>query len=282
MPRTVIRPDPTSSRLEHHVCPYVIINSIRLTHREVWVFQYGVFEDSLLWDATFHYPCNESVYFIIKNSGVHENSPTTPLEMNAFHTSEKISLQYNQQDATFSWSIYFDKLIYMFQAVSPPIIRSTKLYIQRQVLSNQYCCLLLSWMRWNSVPSHRDKHVIDVHFTVHRNKFPYSKLTRSTNFSYFSLEWNSTCFVQLLSPSSGVCNLKQSNGVCHTMYVWHIPLLYIRWRTPDDGKQIRSKVSQLKTQLVLWIFILFKVTTCFGLYHQAIIRSQVNNGTCWS
>jgi hypothetical protein len=36
--------------------------------------------------------------------------------------------------------------------------------------------------------------------------------------------------------------------------------------------QISSKDSQLKTQLVLWIFILFKVTTCFGLYHQAIIR----------
>jgi len=29
----------------------------------------------------------------------------------------------------------------MFQAVPPPIIRSTKLYIQRQVLSDQYCCL---------------------------------------------------------------------------------------------------------------------------------------------
>jgi len=53
-----------------------------------------------------------------------------------------ISLKYNQQDATFSQSIYFYKLLYMFQAVPPPIIRSTKLYIQRQVLSNQYCCLL--------------------------------------------------------------------------------------------------------------------------------------------
>jgi len=56
-----------------------------------------------------------------------------------------------QQDATFSRSIYFYKLLYMFQAVSPPISRSTKLYIQRQVLSNQYCCLLLTWMRWNVV-----------------------------------------------------------------------------------------------------------------------------------
>jgi len=38
------------------------------------------------------------------------------------------SLKYNQQDATFSWSIYFYKLLYMFQAVPPPIIRSTKLH----------------------------------------------------------------------------------------------------------------------------------------------------------
>jgi hypothetical protein len=43
-------------------------------------------------------------------------------------------IKYNQQDAIFSRSIYFYKLLYMFQAVSPPIIRSTKLYIQRQVL----------------------------------------------------------------------------------------------------------------------------------------------------
>jgi len=41
-----------------------------------------------------------------------------------------ISLKYNQQDARFSLSIYFYKLLYMFQAVPPPIIRSTKLYIQ--------------------------------------------------------------------------------------------------------------------------------------------------------
>ena len=54
----------------------------------------------------------------------------------------------------FSRSIYFYKLLYMFQAVPPPIIKITKLYIQRQVLSNQYCCLLLSWMRWNSTEFH--------------------------------------------------------------------------------------------------------------------------------
>jgi hypothetical protein len=65
--------------------------------------------------------------------------------------STSISLKCNQKDATFSRSIYFYKLLYMFQAVPLPIIRSTKLYIQRRVVSNQYCCLLLSWMRWNSM-----------------------------------------------------------------------------------------------------------------------------------
>jgi hypothetical protein len=45
-----------------------------------------------------------------------------------------ISLNYNQQDAPFSLSIYFYKSLYIFQAVPPSIIRSTKLYIQRQVL----------------------------------------------------------------------------------------------------------------------------------------------------
>jgi hypothetical protein len=58
-----------------------------------------------------------------------------------------ITLKYN--NATFSRSIYLYKLLYVFQTVPLPTIRSTKQYIQRQVLSNQYYCLLLSWMRWN-------------------------------------------------------------------------------------------------------------------------------------
>ena len=61
-----------------------------------------------------------------------------------------ISLKYNQKGATFSLSIYFSKLLYMFQAVPPPIIRSTKLYIQRQVLSNQCCC----YRGWNGTEFH--------------------------------------------------------------------------------------------------------------------------------
>jgi len=68
-----------------------------------------------------------------------------------FHERKYESLKYNQQDATFSPSIYFYKLLYMFLAVPPPIIRSTKLYIQCQVVSNQYCCLLLSWSSISSM-----------------------------------------------------------------------------------------------------------------------------------
>jgi len=41
---------------------------------------------------------------------------------------------YNQHDATFL--DLFLQTLYMFQAVTPPIIRSTQLYIQLQVLSN--------------------------------------------------------------------------------------------------------------------------------------------------
>jgi len=42
------------------------------------------------------------------------------------------------------------------------------------------------------------------------------KPTRCTNFLNLFLEWNSTCFGQVLCPSSGVFHCKHSNGVCHT------------------------------------------------------------------
>ena len=41
-----------------------------------------------------------------------------------FREERSLSLKYYQQDATFPQSIYFYKLLYMFQAVPPPIIRS--------------------------------------------------------------------------------------------------------------------------------------------------------------
>ena len=50
--------------------------------------------------------------------------------------------------------IYSCKTVYMFWAVFPSIIRSSKLRIQQRYLSNSCCYLLLSGMRWNAVPSH--------------------------------------------------------------------------------------------------------------------------------
>ena len=96
----------------------------------------------------------------------------------------------------------------------------------------------------------------DVHVTVHRVKFLIIEPTRCTNFSNLLLEWNSTCFGQFLCSSSGVLHCTHSNGICHTRYadclraesgwscsqivskpVWHIPLLCVQWRTPDDEER---------------------------------------------
>jgi hypothetical protein len=82
------------------------------------------------------------------------------------------------------------------------------------------------------------------------------KPTRCTNFSNLFLEQNSTCFGQFLCPSSGVFHCTHSNDICHTglltacerdqdvpswscsqalsKLVWHIPLLCVQWKTPDD------------------------------------------------
>jgi hypothetical protein len=42
------------------------------------------------------------------------------------------------------------------------------------------------------------------------------KPARCTNFSIWSLEWNSTCFGQFLCPSSGIFHYTHSSGICHT------------------------------------------------------------------
>jgi len=102
----------------------------------------------------------------------------------------------------------------------------------------------------------------DIHVTVHRVKFLLIKPTRCTNFSNLFLKWNSTCFGQFLCPPSGVFHCTHSNGVCHTglltalraglgwnavpswycsqavsKSVWHIPLLCLQWKTPDNGQR---------------------------------------------
>ena len=94
---------------------------------------------------------------------------------------------------------------------------------------------------------------------MHRDKFLKIKPTRCANFSNLFLEWNSTCFGQLLCTSSGVFHCTHSNGTRHTGLltacerdqdgtavptwqsvskpVWHIPLLCLQWKTPDNGQR---------------------------------------------
>jgi len=49
----------------------------------------------------------------------------------------------------------FLQILYMFQAIPPPIIRSTKLYIQPQVLSTNTvaCCSSIDWQTWSCMYS---------------------------------------------------------------------------------------------------------------------------------
>jgi hypothetical protein len=128
-----------------------------------------------------------------------------------------LSLKYNQQDATFSRSIYFYKLLYMYQAVPPPIIRNTKLHIQRQVLSNQYCCLLLSWMRRNA------------HHQEHKTVHTASGIARP-----------------ILLPAAIVDEMERSS-VSSTMaavLVWQYLTLYVQFCASDDGRRNRLKHTE--------------------------------------
>jgi hypothetical protein len=139
-----------------------------------------------------------------------------------------ISLKCNQQDATFSGSIYFYKLLYMFQAVSLPIIRSTKLYIQRQVLSNQYWCLLLSCMRWNEVPSHPStcfrrflRPSSGAHYCTYGVRCCQTNTAAIVDeierFLYLFISINcSTCFRRILRPSSGAHYCTDNVRYCQT------------------------------------------------------------------
>jgi hypothetical protein len=115
---------------------------------------------------------------------------------------------------------------------------------------------------------------------------------RCTNFSkVFILEWNSTCFGQFLCPSSGVLHCTHSNGICHTglltareqdqdgtswscskaisKTVWHISLLCVQCRTPDDGQrncpkhvEFHSKMKTFEKLVHLLGFITRNLSRC--------------------
>ena len=121
-----------------------------------------------------------------------------------------------------------------------------------------HCCILLDFslwiVLWYTDPRTSNLY-FDVHVTVHRDKFLVIKPIRCTNFSNLFLEGNSACFGQFLCPSSGVFHGTYSSGIRYTACeqdqdvpsssclqavskpVWHIPLLCVQRKTPDDGQR---------------------------------------------
>ena len=100
-------------------------------------------------------------------------------------------------------------------------------------------------------------------------------------FHKFILERNSTCFRHFLCPSSGVFHCTHSNGICHTglltaceqdqdgtswscsqaVYksVWHIPMLRVQWKTPDDGQRKCPKHVEFLSKINLWNWCIWLV-----------------------
>ena len=126
------------------------------------------------------------------------------------------------------------------------------------------------------------------------------KPTRCTNFSNLFLEWNSTCFGQFLCPSSGVFHCTHSNGICHTGLltackqdqdvpswscsqavskpVWHIPLLYVQWKTPDDGQRNCPKQVEFHSKNIFEKLV-YLVGFIISIYHDARSRERQKNKT---
>jgi hypothetical protein len=119
------------------------------------------------------------------------------------------------------------------------------------------------------------------------------KPTRCIEFSNLFSEWNSTCFGQLLCPSSRVFHCTHSNGIRHTCLltaceqgqdetswscllavskpVWRIPLLCVQWKSPDEllliqvtGRQHRRCIipQAVNTVLCSWGWGKLSPETC--------------------
>jgi len=150
---------------------YIYIYDISSLRVKLWTLNFVIFDTGCLFSlvrVTLHGSC--VVAIALRTTGMYTSlllvsnldeevpkyllpiegrstKPTTNFSVNftfIFPCIASTSLKYNQQVATFSRSSYFYKLLYMFQAVFPPIFWNTKLYIQRWILSNWYCCSSLN------------------------------------------------------------------------------------------------------------------------------------------
>jgi hypothetical protein len=138
----------------------------------------------------------------------------------------------------------------------------------------------MSYRFADSSVARNDCRLVSIH------KFLVIKPTRCTNFSNLFLEWNSTHFGQFLCPSSGVLHCTHNNGICHTGLltacvqqavskpVWHIPLLCVQWRTPDDGQRNCPKCvefhSKNKFEKLLHLVGFIKRNVCMDTNLQSL------------
>jgi len=82
---------------------------------------------------------------------------------------------------------------------------------------------------------------LNTSFRMKLMKFTWAviiKPTGCTNFVKFIFGIKFYMFRTVLCPSSGVFfHCTHSNGICHIQVCWHIPLLCVQWKTPDDGQR---------------------------------------------
>ena len=78
------------------------------------------------------------------------------------------------------------------------------------------------------------------------------------------MESNSTCFGQFLCPSSGVFHCT------HNKTVWHIPLLCVQWKTPDNGQRNCPKHVEFDSKNKL------KISASCWFHYKKLSWSAVN------
>ena len=117
------------------------------------------------------------------------------------------------------------------------------------------------------------------------------KPNRCNNVSNLFLVQNSTCFGQILCPSSGVFHCKHSNGICHTGLltaceqavskpVWHTPLLCVQWKTPDDGQRNCPKHVEFYSKNKFGKLV-HLVGLIIRIYHDALSPERQNVAHCF-
>jgi hypothetical protein len=155
----------------------------------------------------------------------------------------------------FSRSVYFYKLLYMFQAVPPPIIRSTKLYIQRQVLSNKYCC----YRGWDGTIFH----------LIHNTAAIVDKIELHSILSTIAAG-NSIG----LTIRDAVCTV-----LCSWWWVEELPeTCRTIYRNKQIKKMLRLVGCTLETKNNVWVQVLWVVPKTVAVFRYRWCNNHIKNG----